>query len=300
MTEENAGSVERWIRLGAAVIAPVTVLSALLFYFGYVSTRAAYEYFGVDVDAVGLGTQDFVLRSPRPLLVPLIVLLLFGLLALWLHGAVRNLVAADDRHSSLLRTSARAAMAVGAVLLLIGLALVVVYPQLRNRATYDLVIPLCLASGIALLAYGRYVAVLAGARPTRVETSDMSGRSGRIAAVVVVFTLVMANVFWATATLAQWSGRGEAIDLSRRLNELPSVILDTKERLYIRNPVIEESVLPHEDAQMFRYRYRQLRLLVHGNERMFLIPARWSPSGTTLVVPVDENVRVQFQFENPG
>lgn len=298
--ERSAGPVERWIRLGAAVLAPVTILSALLFYFGYVSTRAAYEYFGVDVDAVGLGTQDFALRSPRPLLVPLIVLLLFGLLALWLHGTVRSRIDVDSRHIPRLRTAARVAMAAGALLLLAGLALVVVYGRLRNRATYDLVIPLCLASGIALLAYGRYVAVLTGVRRSRLETSDLSGRSSRAVAAVLVFAVVMANIFWATATLAQWSGRGEAIDLSRRLNELPSVILDTKERLYIRNPVIEESELPPGDGQEFRYRYRQLRLLVHGDERMFLIPAQWSPSGTTLVVPLDENVRVQFQFENPG
>jgi hypothetical protein len=37
-------------------------VTALLFYFGYVSTRAKYEYFGVDVDVVGLGTRDFLMR----------------------------------------------------------------------------------------------------------------------------------------------------------------------------------------------------------------------------------------------
>ena len=49
------------------IVAPATAVSALLFYFGYVSTRAQYLYFGLDVDTIGLSTQSFVMRSPGPL-----------------------------------------------------------------------------------------------------------------------------------------------------------------------------------------------------------------------------------------
>jgi hypothetical protein len=45
-------------------------VKALPFYFGYVSARAQYAYFGVDVDVLGLGTRDYVMRSPQGLLVP--------------------------------------------------------------------------------------------------------------------------------------------------------------------------------------------------------------------------------------
>jgi hypothetical protein len=30
---------------------------------------------------------------------------------------------------------------------------------------------------------------------------------------------------------------------------------------------------------------------------MFLVPDRWSASNSTLIVPLDGNVRVQFQFQ---
>ena len=50
---------ERWVSLAGNVIAPATAISALLFYFGYVSSRSQYEYFGLDVDTIGLTTQDF-------------------------------------------------------------------------------------------------------------------------------------------------------------------------------------------------------------------------------------------------
>jgi len=37
---------------------------------------------------------------------------------------------------------------------------------------------------------------------------------------------------------------------------------------------------------------------VVGDDRLFLVPQRWTASNTTLVVPLDGGVRVQFQFEN--
>jgi hypothetical protein len=73
---------------------------------------------------------------------------------------------------------------------------------------------------------------------------------------------------------------------------LPSVILDTKERLYLRSPGIEETLLPESQGQTFHYRYRRLRLLIHGRDRMFLVPDTWSASNSTMIVAMDGSVRV--------
>jgi hypothetical protein len=295
--EAGGRSLERWVSMGTTVVAPVTVVSALLLYFGYASTRAMYEYFGVDVDAVGLSTQDFLMRSPRPLFVPLVGLLLVGMMGLWLHAYVLELAADRDRGRARLRRPARWVVRAGGLVLLAGVVLMFSYPVqvVRDWHVYDLVVPLCLAVGTVLLAYGRHVVTI---------STDAAGnrtpRSSRSLATVLALGVVAASVFWTTSTIAQWSGRGQAEVLAARLHELPSVILDTKERLYVKNPVIDESVLELEDGQAFRYRYRQLRLLlVKGGEAMFLVPAQWSTSGTTLVVPMNDEVRVQFQFENP-
>jgi hypothetical protein len=112
--------------------------------------------------------------------------------------------------------------------------------------------------------------------------------------------VVAGSAFWATSTLAEWSGRGQAVRLSHHFGDLPRVILDTKERLYIQNEVIQETLLPPTDGQTFRYRYRNLRLLVVGGQRMFLVPETWSNNGMTIVVALDSDARVQFQFQNPG
>lgn len=109
---------------------------------------------------------------------------------------------------------------------------------------------------------------------------------------------IVANIFWATATIAQWSGRGLSHYSANHLDRLPSTILDTCERLFFRSPGVEETSLAASPGQTFRYRYRHLRLLIEGKDRMFLVPEHWSASDSTLIVPLDGAVRVQFQFQN--
>ena len=286
------GPAERWLRTSATVLAPVTVLGALLFYFGYVSARSQYEYFGIDVDTIGLGTQDYIMRSPQPLLVPLLVLALLGVGSLALHSVVReHLATADVRRASLYRLPVRILSIIGLAVLGAGVVLLFAYTALRDWSLYPLVTPLVIAFGAATAGYASHVLKLLGPFPRSGVLRRLSG--GFLAAVIAV------SVFWATATLAQWSGRGLAQDSARKLDLLPIVILDTKERLFLGGAGIEETTLvPASEGQTFHYRYRNLRLLIHGRDRMFLVPKSWAPGHTTLVVPLDGEVRVQFQFQN--
>ena len=86
---DQRSKAERWVSFAAGIVTPVTLITALLFYFGYVSARSQYEYFGIDVDTIGLSTQDYVMRSPQPLLVPLLVLSLLAVAGLLLHNAIQ-------------------------------------------------------------------------------------------------------------------------------------------------------------------------------------------------------------------
>ena len=115
---------------------------------------------------------------------------------------------------------------------------------------------------------------------------------------MLVYVVIAASIFWATATIAQWSGLGLAKHEAQYFDNLPSVILDTRERLFLHDPYVKETVLPFSEGQTFHYRYRGLRLLIEGQNRMFLVPDEWSASDTTLIVPLDGSVRIQFQFQN--
>ena len=46
----SENTFERWLSVGANIIAPTTLLGTLLFYYGYVSSRSQYQYLGLDVD----------------------------------------------------------------------------------------------------------------------------------------------------------------------------------------------------------------------------------------------------------
>ena len=294
--------LERVISSTASVVAPLSLITALLFYFGYASSRAQYEYFGVDVDTIGLSTQDYVMRSPQPLLTPLLALLLLAVAVAALNELIRRRVGAaltegEDpdpevagwarRRLARDRRLARAVVAAGYAVLLAGVVLLLAYGYLIDWPYYPLVTPLTLALGAALYLYGR--------RITRVLDPTGPGRRPVVLSMALVLGV---SVFWATATFAQWSGRGSALEIARNLDRLPSVVLDTTERLYLTSPDIDEKALEPSNGQTFTYRYRNLRLLIQGRDRLFLVPGTWSPENSTLVVPMDGSVRLQFQFEN--
>ncbi|MGW6195255.1 hypothetical protein ACWF0M_03815 [Kribbella sp. NPDC055110] len=275
MADERS-QVERWVSFAAGIVTPVTLVSALLFYFGYVSARSQYEYFGIDVDTIGLSTRDYVMRSPQPLLVPLLVITLLAVAALLLHSAIHPTA-----------TGVRRAARIAVLVLVVGVAGLLAYPLIGRIAYYALIVPAVIGLSAATLAYLTYL---------RRKADPSVGPQRILIALLAVVTVVCA--FWATATTAQYSGLGLAKSDARHLNRFPVVILDTKEKLALRSPGIEETALRAGAGQTFNYRYRGLRLLVVGENRLFLVPANWSASNTTLILPLDNSIRVQFQFEN--
>jgi len=108
-----------------------------------------------------------------------------------------------------------------------GAALLLLFAQgaLREWIPLPLAAALSLSVGAALCAYALRLEVQLGRRePVRGAT------------LVALSAVVVAGVFWATATIAPYIGRGEAHRIARHLDRLPSVILDTQERLYLRSP----------------------------------------------------------------
>jgi len=275
MADERS-QAERWVSFAAGIVTPVTLISTLLFYFGYVSARSQYRYFGIDVDTIGLSTQDYVMRSPQPLLVPLLVFTLLAVAALLVHNAIHPTATAVRRSTRVI-----------VVVLLLGVAGLLAYPLLGQMPYYALVVPVLIGLAAAALAYVSYLR----------SQLDPPTRAPRVLiGLLAVVTVTCA--FWATATTAEYSGRGLAKGDARQLDRFPVVILDTKEKLALRSPGLEETALRPGAGQTFNYRYRGLRLLVVGENRLFLVPQSWNAANTTVVVPLNDSVRVQFLFQN--
>ena len=277
MADTPPTGIDRWVSLATSFVAPVTVISGVLFYFGYVAARAQYDYFGLDVDVIGLSTRAYVMRSPQPLLTPMLVLVLGGVAVVALHHWVRR-QSAEPWFGRLVTI----VLGFGLVLLAAGTVLLAGFSFVGGWAYYALVTPVLLGGGAALVAYALRL------------------RGGRLEPrIVLLWVGVAACVIWATATTAQWTGRGLAMEQARNLRSLPSVVLDTRERLHVPATAgVEEVVRPDAGEDDYRFRYWKLRLLIQGDDRMFLVPDTWSAGGTTILVRLDDDVRVQFQFRN--
>lgn len=275
------------LRAVAGVVAPTTLIAALLYYYGYVTTNARFAYFGVDLSTLRMSTQDLAMRSVAALYVPVAVLLAAGLAGYWLHNAATTALTRGKR-TKLLRRSGWLAIAAGAALFVRAVVGIVTPAIAENE--FPGITPLSLGLGALLVAYGRHLVVGTSRDQNR---SPQQRRLERIAWAIVSGVAVL-SLFWLTNSFAGAYGRGQAAADSRQLTTRPNVTLDTKERLYLRYPGVEETQLPVEQGQEFRYRYRGLRLLIESDARLFLVPERWREGGRVLVLPHDNGVRVQF------
>jgi hypothetical protein len=213
------------------------------------------------------------MRSGQPLLVPLIVVPLVA------AGVV---LGARHLRPWLLRRR-RGGATLGAALLAAGVVMLLLYPVAGDWPYYPLVTPVVLAVGAMVAAY----------------TLGLS--HAPVPARVALWLVVAAGVFWANATVAQWSGAGLAREQGAHLEVLPQVVVDTKERLYLRSPDISESALPSAEGQQFAFRYRGWRLLIQKGDRMFLVPCRasgsscvWIPGSPTILLRPSDAARLQF------
>jgi hypothetical protein len=261
----------------AGIVAPTTAVTALLLYFGYIGTRARFAYFGVYLDLTEISNQDLVLYGLEVLYVPAALVLLAILAGAGCHAAVSWLVAQPARHRAAI-TAAGFAMIGGVLLLARGVIGLLVVRVSRNEIPGTS--PLALALGPALIAYGGWAAskVLGHHRVNRVVSVAAAG-------------LVLVGLFWAANSFAWAFGQGRAVDDARTLPDRAEVVLDVKERLLDLPEGVSETALPGEG---FRYRYRGLRLLLAAGDRLFLVPATWTERGRTLIIPYDNEVRLQL------
>ena len=63
----------------ASVIAPLSIITALMFYFGLLHAYHFFRQFGIDYTVFDLSTQDYVVRSADGLFIPLAVVCLLVL-----------------------------------------------------------------------------------------------------------------------------------------------------------------------------------------------------------------------------
>jgi hypothetical protein len=263
------------------VLAPPTLVTALAYFMGWALINARASYFGIDPSALGFSTQDYLLRSTDALFAPLGTILVLALAAAWAYELTkRELEAAktDGTRRGRLRMIARGAIALGAVLFVLGV--IAAFEPLSFSPSY-LFESASLGVGIALIAYGKYI------------FDALGGRSIGHLALALVCLLVVLSAFWTVWKYANHLGRRQAEDLAANLAERPRVIVYAPRRLQLPTAVTEQR-LEAGDSQ-YRYRYGGLRLLVRSAGKYFVVPDGWTQSRGTAIVLVD-SPGLRFEF----
>jgi hypothetical protein len=279
-------SIAARIRHFIEVIGPTTLVTALLIYFGYVATRARFDYFGVSLEMTGLSNQSLLLYGLEVVYVPAALVILATLTAIGVHGAIRWQLA--RRPGDI----ANAVLAAGIVLvgvLLIGRALIGIFIESSETSVDIGITPIALAFGPATVAYGVWVYGKNRGRP--LMPHGLAGK-GAICAI----GLAVAGLYWSSTQFAWAYGTGRGEQDARELNKRPEVIVDTKEPLVgLPVGVTQTPLGPAGKGRTFAYRYRGFLLLLSSGGRLFLVTANWTIGrDQTIVLPYDNDIRIQL------
>jgi hypothetical protein len=284
--------------LGAAadfvtrVVAPASLLTAILYYFGYVRELALFGYFGVDLGSLQFSTTDYLVRSVGTIFLPVGTTLACAALALLLHHLLILTLSRADRkwRRASWAVTGTAAMA----LLILGVA------GLEAPRDVDLPPvspPVALGTGALLAEYTVYLAAAYVSMPPQLADTLQATRPLRR---ILIAALLLVSAFWATAVVAEQRGNAVAQAIEASLPVQPEAVVYSSQRLQITGPGITETRLSPTDAA-FAFRYNGLRPLIHSGGHWFLLPAGWTHSNgaTVIILPDTEpGIRVELGPEN--
>lgn len=286
MTEDKGDERSFWSRTIGVVSAigpPITVATALLFYFGWARADAQATHMGLNVSLFGYGVQDYLLISINALFLPLVCLLVAGLVWVALDRWLRRLIADGRDRAIIARTVDIATLLSG---LVVGISLIM---AIREPARTAFFIPYLMAVGVLIGAW-----CISLRRLMRAATSPPLTTEQRAVEMTLVLSIVTLLLFWGTADYAQALGRRLAANFEHTVRAMPQAEVYSLKPLGIGADAIKEVKVGTGDAAL--YRYDGLRLLVLSGGRFFFLHDGWTvQDGTVIVLPDDNSVRIEFK-----
>ncbi|WP_157170864.1 hypothetical protein [Nocardia araoensis] len=279
--------LQRWVGFVGAVVAPTTIITALCYYFGYVYTRKKLAYFGVDCDALGFASSDYVVGSVSVLYVPLLLLLVGWFSATWVGTYARRFVR-SGRRPRLVRNIGRVVLTIGAIFITTGITGILV-PWLTPKAPVLswMFSPATLGAGGLLIVVGYWVMSASMSEPSAGEPTSTTRINQTIAIAVSLLALFAVMNSFATR-LGDNAARSAAHDLWTR-ESVVSVVTD--QRLDVPRNLVAETLVEAPSPQPARFRYQCFRVLVARDDLWVLVPAKWSQdNGFAVIVPAHGSI----------
>ena len=278
MTEGGLAGMPRAAKLLKEVVAPTTLATGLLFYFGWSHAYWFFDYFGVNSTLLGLTYQDYLMRGLDGLFVPIVVVAGVTLVAVWSHRLLGARLEQLERYG---RRSWWPPVlgGTGVVLCANGLSRIFVVTPLNRPLA---VAPISLAAGVAMIAGAVHL------RTAGQPRSDVVG----LVEYVAVFMLIGLSLFWAANDYAAAVGRSRAAQFARELPSYPEAIVYSEHDLNLSGI---EVVNCADSEAAYRFRYDGLALVMQSDDHYVLLPKWWSrQEGVAVVLPRNDSVRLEF------
>ncbi|MGV9870693.1 hypothetical protein [Rhodococcus koreensis] len=282
-----ASAIRPWVGVVTTILAPTTIITALCYYFGYVYTRKRLAFFGIDCDALGFTSNDYVRGSVTVLYAPLLLLLVGWFAAVWIGDYARRSNRTGHR-PHLVRGIGRTALALGAVLVLTGIAGVVAAGFTAHLTLVSWAFsPIALGLGGLLAIVGYWILGVA----TTEQTPHKTTPTARVSQVLVISVVVLA-LFSVMNSFASWLGDNNAQTTAHDLWARETVVSVVRaERLDVPPNLIAETLVEDLPGQSPAFRYECFRTLVARGDLWVLVPASWSSShGYAVVLPADSSI----------
>lgn len=271
-----------WPRL-VALLSEAAVISAVLYYFGWVRTEATFERFGVSLSLLELASADYILRSINSAFPPLIGLgAVLVALAAAHHRWVAPAMDPERRHRA--HRVARVAIRVVTALCALGLAVVVLGVVAQDSVGKPL---------------GWWLpAILTVAAAGLVYVGSTTGKGSPVGATVLPALAVIGGI-WLVTVHAHRTGNEFGDRFVAALPRQPEVVLYSAERLAIAGPGVGVAPIGQEGSR-FKFRYSGLRMLIHTRDRYFLVASGWQRGrDATYVVTATEDTRIDVITRSP-
>jgi len=266
------------------VVAPTTLLTALLYYFGWAHAYYFFGYFGVNSTMLGFTTTDYLMRCVDSLFLPVTAAAVAVLLASWAVGLLHaRLSAGPGRRTvpvlvSVLVVVAATAMLGGAVATLRA-------PAVQNLRSA--IAPVVFASGVLLATYAAHLRRRFGrGAPKRPVAA--------VAEWAVVLILVGIGLFAAATNYAAAVGELRAQSFAASLSAQPDVVLYSEKNLSLRAPSVRKTECT-DPLTAYKFRYEGLKLVLQSGGLYMFLPAAWTKDvGPAILLPMADSVRLEF------
>ncbi|MEO3782649.1 hypothetical protein ABGB12_04930 [Actinocorallia sp. B10E7] len=269
------------------IVAPTTLVTALLLYFGYLSTQARFKYFGADLDLINLTTTDLLFYGSEAVFVAVVVLALAVLFGAGVY-LVGKWFVSEPRRDAAVGWTSLALLYLGLLLLVGALVGMVTGVTLTRRPIET---PLALMLSALMLRYSLWLWQARDADREKPLWMPPPEAVDLIRGVLLV--LLIAGLFWTCALASSLYGRSRAVGMVEELRSYPGVLLYTQDAIH--STPLGVSYTDLGKKQSYRHRYHGLRLLAESDGRLFLVPVRWSPTTSrVLVIQNSSDIRLQL------